>query len=383
MYSIEQQQLEEQNKPIEINLHPISKWKRLLVFLGDFFITFFISFLLLNVMVNPIASKVTNAGSRGEQAKEAERIRDDVLYGNELLFYKDKESNKYDYDSNLKYTYKRWLSYFTLDAMQDEYGPDIKNEVIFTYYHNIPDRVNDITYYNVYKQENDSLKYFDIEDNNISLKNEYKEMMKIAFIPNETLGKDEDKVYTNLSSLFAKLYRVVMEDIMEKDLQFEGHSFGEYQNIITSLAKYDGWTVSICILISYVLSWAIVFIIFPLIVKNGRTPTMLIMKIERIGVNNLNLLSKLEYVLCSGYSLILCMGFLVFLPLTYGSSFIYAISYPLLSIFSLAAAVFCLISFFFIMFNSFNRSLMDLCSRSVLISRDDLDELIRAKTYSK
>ena len=382
MYSIEKQQLEEENKPIEINLHPISKWKRILVFLADFFINFFLTFILINVLVNPIASAVTKANSRGEQAKEAERIRDDVLYGNGLLFYKNGESNKYDYDSNLKYTYKRWLSYYALDEMNNEYGPDISNEVIYVYYHNLSDRVDNTTYINIFKNENDSLKYFDIEED-ITLKPEVKSEVYLAFVPNENLGGQGEKMYNNLSSMFAKMYRYIMEDIFEKDLTYNGENFGKYQQIIEDLAKYDGWTVTICTLIAYVLSFVILHIVYPLIAKNGHTISMSIMKVERVGINNLRLLSKTETLLTSGYALILEMGFLLFIPLTYGSSFVYALSYPLLNIFTFTAIFLMLVSLFFIIFNGFNRSLSDVCSRSVLISTEDLDELERAKTYSK
>ncbi len=383
MYSIDQQELEEKNKPIEIELHPISKWKRLLVFLGDFFICFFLSFLLLNVLVNPIASAATHANERTEQAKEAEKMRDDLLYYYELLFFKAGESSQYNYDSNLKYTFKRWLSYYALDEMKDEYGPDAKNEVIYTYYHDLSDRVDDVTYLKLYTDENKSLNYFDIDSGVITLKQEVKDEVSLAYIPNETLGGQGEKMYNNLSSMFAKMYRVIMEDIFVKDLVNGDQSFSKYQQTIKDLATYDGWVVSICILIAYALSFIILHIVYPLIAKNGHTITMSIMKIERIGTNNLNTLSKLEYVLYGGFSLILEMGFLMFMPLTYGTSFVYAFTYPLLSIFSLTSIFICLVSVFVMIFNSYNRTLSDLCSRSVVISREDLDELYAAKQARK
>ncbi len=38
-----------------IDIHPLSKWKRLLVFLGDYFIAFIASFILFNLVVFPSA----------------------------------------------------------------------------------------------------------------------------------------------------------------------------------------------------------------------------------------------------------------------------------------------------------------------------------------
>ena len=58
MYSDEKIKKEE---PVELEIHPLSKWKRILLFLADYFIGFICAFILVNVAVMPLASLITNS----------------------------------------------------------------------------------------------------------------------------------------------------------------------------------------------------------------------------------------------------------------------------------------------------------------------------------
>ena len=131
---------------IEIDIHPISKWRRILVFLGDFFIHFIISIIIMNIAVMPICSIFVKPET--ERSYAAEKKRDNILYEHQLLFYKTDESasgnyKKYDFDSNLAYTFNRFLAFYTfadetsLNPEYPEYSHKIENEVIWTYYNDI------------------------------------------------------------------------------------------------------------------------------------------------------------------------------------------------------------------------------------------------------
>ena len=70
---------------IEIDIHPISKWRRILVFLGDFFIHFIISIIMMNIAVMPICSIFVKPESEKSYAKK--KKRDDVLYEHKIMCF--------------------------------------------------------------------------------------------------------------------------------------------------------------------------------------------------------------------------------------------------------------------------------------------------------
>ena len=64
--------MEEQEQKY-IDIHPLTKWKRLLVFLGDYFISFIIAFTLFNLAIFPLAKIAFGTQSKSEHASALEK----------------------------------------------------------------------------------------------------------------------------------------------------------------------------------------------------------------------------------------------------------------------------------------------------------------------
>ena len=383
MYSDEKLEVEQE---VEVDIHPISKWKRILIFLGDFMLHFMLSLILFVIAIQPLANLISNNKKRTQEINTQEEIRDDILYGNELLFYSE-EYPRYSYSQNFYFTFYRWLSYYVLDeavSSETPYYAHIEENEIFAHYYS----ANKATYINLLKTQ-DKDTYFSIDsENNITMLGEYRIELRYFFIPNESLSKTGQKYFKALSNTYVILYKTMLEDILDNDLTYtiDGveYSYITASNRIDSLNNANRWVVSIGSIVAYVIGWGVIYLLIPLISKFGRTPTMMILKAERVGMNNLMILRRGEVALTSAYSLFIGMGSIPFIPVTYTNwSLITMIKIPVLSYLALLAVLMALVSLFIIIFNNFNRSLSDLLSRSVMVLSEDLDEVERKKNELK
>ena len=133
-------------------------------------------------------------------------------------------------------------------------------------------------------------------------------------------------------------------------------------------------------LISYLVSTLICYLIIPVISKDNKTLGMMMMRIQRIGTNNLFLLNKGEAILSSVYYLVFNISIPFFMPMT-RVTFTYLFNIPLLTTLLFIGLLISLASMIVILFSSFNRSITDYLSRSVAIKNDDLDAIYRSKGY--
>lgn len=382
MYSDEIRENEKENKKQEFELHPFTKWKRILLFLADYFLTFIISFAVLNIAIVPLIGAISQADTRGENIRQEEYNRQNVLYGNKLLFYENND-DKYNYSSSLKHTYDRWISYYVLNDMIGVYGPNIENEVLIHYYKDI--RNDEVTYINVFKTKNEKNAYFlyDEVNHSFSLKAEIKDELKLHYIyPDESLSENGKKYLDSIADMFTSLLKSAFEDINEKDLTFNEISYLTSVKNLKNLTDEDHLMMSLSLIISYILSWLIYYMVIPLINSNGKTLAMMIMKAERVDYKHLSLLKRGDVALTSVYHLFTNMSFMFLLPLTYSSSgFIYVLSLPIIPLLFVLSFLLGFVSLILILVNSFNRALTDLTSRSVIVSKDDLDAIYRYKGY--
>ena len=383
MYSDEKIKKEE---PVELEIHPLSKWKRILLFLSDYFLSFILAFGLLNVAIAPLFSLITNADKRGEEMRECQKAADSVFYGNKILLYKDDVSTNTDYNINFKHTYYRFLSYYVLDENINLYGPKIKNEVIYHYYNDIrSDKTTLVDLYNKQNQGHNLFVYDESLTTSFRLKEEVKNELHLFFVyPDEPLSTLGDQYMENLTTFFTVIYKTIIEDITKKDLTYNNISYLQKKSEYESLVNYDHWMMTTCILVSYVLSYGVIYLLIPLLNSTGKTIGMRIIKAERVDRNKLSTLRKPDVALTSSYFLFLNLSFIFFLPLTFTSSgFIYVLSLPLIPLLSLLSLILIIVSFIVLMFNGFNRSLTDVLSRSVIVVQDDLDAIYRYKGYYK
>ena len=368
--------MEKEEKVFELN--PLKKWKRIVLSLGDYFITFIISFVLFNLAVFPLAKLMMNTQERNAEVQRLEKQSNSLLIDSGILIA---GANDTTFDEYVNHTFKVFLSYYAFDeenpsVTNPDYGRKIKNEVIRTYYLNIKNDEN--SYISLFKEANsDGL--FAIGDtvSSIVLKDEYK-----LLLSNELLEiTDESQYSTNMLNfrdhVFARLFYLdVYKDIQANDLVVEGVSYNQCLAKAKSIMLSLQWIASISVLISIVLAWGVVYLLVPLLNSERRTITMSVMKLDKLKMAFFAPIDKKIVLIQSFYYLILALSPSAMLPvLFFGLG--YSFNLPLLFVLSAISLFFAIVSLFFILFNQYNRSGSDILTRTLLVETDELDRLYR------
>ena len=374
--------MEENQQTKTINISPISKGKRILSFLADFFLLFIVTFVLFNVMVMPLGNIMTNSTNRQKISDEAAVTQFNILYDQKVMLHENSD-DLYYYTSNVEFTMNCYLSYYSfsdsdvLDAHK-QFGHKEENEVIKHFYQDIR---NDFgIYLSTLQKFNNEYQYFIIDGNDISLKEEVKTNIKLSFFSPDDMSENGKTMLGNLQNEFMNLYADVFKDIEKNDLINNGSSYLANKQIVSERETFFQWQLVISSFIAYLLSIIIYFIIVPLFTPDGRTLAMLMMRLSRIGTNNLYLLSKGENVLSAIYMVAFNLAVVFFMPMTY-VAFTYLFNVPaLLSSLFIGLAV-VIASLITLLISPYNRTICDYLSRSVVIKNEDLDEIYRSKGY--
>lgn len=368
----------EENENI-LEIAPIGKGKRTLLFFADFFLSFLLSFIIFNVAVTPLGYLITDYDKKSEVSSTYEDMKLDILYGRDLLYYHD-EDDKYLFSYSLSFTYDVFLSYFCLDEETSpnvnypEYGHKKANDVIWTYYSNI--RNNDSQYIDLFEKYNLD-EYFKEIDNQFVLKDIYKEELAPYFNPTSDLSNQGMNYYDEIGQkFFFNLYGEVISDIELNDLTYSGAALS-YNDAdvfirIFELFYRDFFTYSS--IIAYFIVWLVYFFIIPFFRKKHQTIGMSLMKVQRLNIHRLKLYSKVESALGSIYPLFTGASICFLLPMTIvGVAFPFSL--PILIYIIVMALLFQVVSAIFLIFNSYNRTITDWCSQSVCVSNENLDAI--------
>lgn len=371
-----------------IDIHPLKKGKRILLFLADFFINFILSFLLFNVAVTPIGKAITKYDNKNDEHIVLTNEMYEHYYKSGVVF-EAVNSEFTDITAGIEYTYRCFLSFFVLDneesidANYPQYGRKIENNVIYHYYHDI--RMNDDTYVNSFKSYNEKNNYFVFDKSSLSfsLKNEVKNELYSFYDPKDEMGNVGKGYYNDiLENVFNPMLAEVMVDIDKNDLHFEGekHSFLECKNRVKELETYHDHLMTICAFISHFVSWLALFLIIPLVNSDRKTLGMLFMKIHILNFNDLNIVKRGAYVINSIYYLFATMLGLMFVPsLLVPFNNLFASGFLAYS--SIFAAVLLLADLIFLLINQYNRSLIDFATHSLYLTEKEMSELYRARGY--
>lgn len=371
-----------------LDIQPISKGKRILLYLGDFFINFILAFVFFGVAITPLGKVMTNYETKSQLFEKYEKERIDILYDNELIFYSD-EVYKYDQNIYMKFTYDCFLSYYVLTSpvefkiSNDRFGQNESNEVIKHYYSSI--RNNDDKYYDLFTKYNDKVGYFILEQETFKLKDEYRIQLIEYFNPMGEMSEVGLNLYDDLASkVFFALFGEILTEISNENVDLRSnkrqYSYNEYTKMAEDIRSYHLTLLTICAFISYLLSSLLVYVIYPLVVKSKRTPTMSIFRIDRINIYDFNKPKKVSLFILFIYAFTFNFPFIMFLPMTL-VSFAYLFQFSALVSFSLVSLLFNIFSLIVLLFDSFSRTISDKLSKTVLISEADLLEVYKAKGY--
>ena len=373
---------ENNNQQKVIDIQPISKGKRILAFLADFFLVFILTFVVFNALVMPVSSLVLDTTSRTNRSNDAARVQFRILYGEKVMHYED-DDDIYYYNANVEYTMNCYLSYYSFDdsdvlEAHPQYGHKEDNEVIRHFFFDI--RNDKDAYLNQLKEFNKEHNYYQISGDEISVIDEVRTNVKLSFFSPNDMSKEGKTMLANMQNDFMNLYASVFKDIKQNDLVHDGASYLANQAIVDEAEAFFQWHLVIGAALSYLLSLLVYFLIVPLIHKDNRTLAMMMMRITRIGTNNIYLLNNIENLLNFIYMIAFNLPVIFFMPMTY-VAFTYLFSIPVLPALLFIGVILSIISLIFIIATPLNQSLCDKLSRSVIIKNDDLDEIYRAKGY--
>ena len=364
-----------------IELKPLGKCKRILLFLGDFFIAFIISFTLFNIAVFPIAKTIFKTDDKYNSAENYERQATQLLVDNSFLFA-DPQKAYPSFEEDVNYTFKVFLSYYAFDEIQPDsnnpqYGHKLENEVIYTYYST---QLTVEKYIADFKELNKEDSFFEIGDTfeSIKLKNDYKELLS-----GELLEVSEDKYSSHMTNfrdhIFARLfYLKVYQNILDHDFVKNGVSYDNLVQKSREISKNLQWIAVGASLVSAALGWSVVYLIYPLINGERRTMTMSVMKVDKLNIKNLGPTNRKTVLVQSFYSFIISLTGVVFLPAIY-FGLAYVFNLPLLFVLSIIGFILIIGFAIPIIFNQYNRSGGDILAFIVLVPTEEVDKLYRER----
>ena len=374
--------MEEKQEQKTVNVSPISKEKRTLAFLADFFLLFIVTFVIFNVLVMPVGNWLAKSSERQSRNDDAAIMQFNILYEQKVMLHEN-DKDLYYYNANVEYTMNCWLSYYSFsdtDVLEahKQYGHKEENEIIRHFYRDI--RNDDSKFLSTLQNFNSEYNYFNIEGDSVALKDEVKTNIKLSFFSPDDMSENGKTMLANMQNEFMNLYADVFKDIETNDLINNGNSYLANKKIVTDSETYLKWQLVISSLLAYLLSIAIYFVIIPLFTPDGRTLAMLMMRLSRIGTNNLYLLNKGENAINAIYMLAFNLPVAFFMPMTY-VTFTYLFNIPVLFPLLIIGIVLIIASLITLLISSYNRTICDYLSRSVIIKNDDLDEIYRSKGY--
>ena len=369
--------MEEQVEQKFIDIHPLSKWKRLLVFLGDYFIAFILSFILFNLVVFPSAKIICDTQKQSDTANALEQKALKMLKDDGYLFIpKDGASFEEDVD----YTCKVFLSYYafddaSVDPNNPQYGHKLENEVVHHYYENVIK--NTAQYIIDFKEVNEADKMFEIGEtvDSIVLKADYK-----AILSNELLEVKDASNYSEAMTnyrdhVFAQLFYLhVYNHVTENDYVKDGASFNGYMEEARQIMSNLQWVATVSALVTTALTWSLVFVLYPMVNKENRTITMSVMGVSKLHYNSLASIDKKTVMIQSFYHFVVLLSSILFLPILF-FGLAYSFNLPLIFVLTTISTGLIVVSGVFIIFNEHHRSGSDILTNTVMVPTSELDAL--------
>lgn len=357
-----------------VDIHPLKKGKRALLFLGDFFIVFLLSLLLFHVGVYPLGRYIAKYDDQITSLHQAQVRRDKLLYDNELLFAKNGENKDYDdFENNLVFTCDEFIHAWTDSSYSQKYN------VFAGYFLNIENQPE--AYISFYKALDEKTGFFSFENDDVVLKEYYVNEFLPAFDPKDSMSsKGQTDYQTFENKIFVQGYSKLLSILESEDFTRDGISYASEQQIITNVLNNGRTLIVVGSIVTFLLVWIIFHLVIPLFSKRRKTVGMMMLRIERIHKKNFDSLSIPMAYLSSFYSLAAYAFMPMFIP--WGSTnFNELFSLPVLFPLALFSLAYLIGSTAFMLFDPFNRSLGDFLCQSYCIQNDDYDLLVQQKGY--
>lgn len=355
-----------------LDVYPVKKGKRILLYLCDLVIAFFFCFVFYTTLVVPVSQSAVSLTARQEESRAARVERNEVLIENKILH---REYLSQELNDEMYYTAKEYAKYYVgLTSIE-------KPDVFRTFYYDVRSGSED-KYVKAFADCN-SQGFFemDLTTKVITLKEPYKtsfhDGLSDKFTP---AGEAEYNRYYN--SYFLGMYGTILNDIRTNDLKSTAtlRSYMTCQNVINSYESFFKKLVAFDTFISFALGISVCYILIPLVNKNHKTASMFFMRLDKVNVNNLELKSKGSIFIELIYHISTHLFLTFIIPLSsVGFNAIFDV--PIILPVSLISFGFVLISLIFLLFDEYNRPLSQRFNNTVMINEDTLDEIYKARGY--
>lgn len=367
------------NRGNTIDIMPLGKWRRILLFLGDFFIVFIAAIFLSNIAVYPIIKSTTGYDIKESNDVSYQQDRFQILYDNDLLFYESSET-KNNIEENLSYSFDRFLSYYVVD------GP-IGDEIFHTYYSSYPNKDGQ-TLIGLYERY-DTLGMFDFESLDASglplLKAEFKDQLAPYFDPKDEMSETGKKYYNDIfPHFFLSMFYTMIDDVKANDLSSpDGTPSRTYIELTSLIDGFDQYKQNMAIIassVSFSIACIIIYFVYPQISKSGRTVSQSMLRVDRVDRTSFTIMNRGVRVLIGLYQTIFSVPMLLFLPIpTVSVNYVFSIA-PLFGLF-ITGALLILADMIVVLADKYNRGLTELFTHSVCLKEESLDEIYKAKGH--
>lgn len=360
--------------PKYLDISPISKGKRMLVYLADLFLSFILAVGFFSVAVFPISQVIGNYSGIIEESNGYQQKMMDVLYDNDILYYdKTKEDvSKYDFTSSLSYSADLYLK----DLVQD------KEDWIVSF---LRDDISLSTdgICSLYKGM-DSWAFFSFEEGLPKLDAKYVEEFKPLLDEKDQLSSQGEKDYARfVGTFFPNLYSLVIQRLESSEEIAPDDPLYSYRLLLAERKACDQRQDNIVVYatyVSYLLATLVSFLLVPLLSRSDKTIGMMALRVVRIDKDRLVIRPRKTRWLSFFFSFVFSLPLILFVPIFYvpfGELF----SLPYLTYLTLISFLFVLASFFFVLFHPMHVSLSDFVSRTVLVTNETMDEVYKARGY--
>lgn len=364
---------QEEKKTVYFNLSPLGAGKRMLSGLADFFTSFILGVFLFAIVAFPSMQRITGYDASVKREQEASRSVLDVLYAHSLLYYGGEEKD-YDFDKDIEYTGKQ----FVLSHLSSLDVPKEKNPV---YMYWVRERNDQDQLIEEYKEKDQDTSFFTSAtdgDGIPVLKEEYQEeFLPLSQEGNSLSAKGQEDYHTLVTSVFLSLYGDVIYQIEHFDYKngTELSAYQENRNLADQI-RTERWTnVSITAFAVYFFSVFVTSVLVPLLNRRGRTPGMIFLREDRIGVSSLKPVPKANAVLLGLTDFVFDLPYLMFLPMA-DVMFTALFGLPYLFALSLLGLLFDAVSGGFALFTSYHQTLKDKVSLTALVRTEDLEKAL-------
>lgn len=367
---------EEEN---EFLLYPTKITRRLLSFLGDLFIILICATFIFEIVGMNIIRAATDFIPLQNNYTAILKQRYDIIYDNNVLYY-EKADDKYNYDSSLSFSADMAIKYYcySSDASLKKY------DTLYNYWVSKKNDTEKNYYLNVLKVETNEvfIKYFTYSHNaqndsyTIALRNEYLEYFRPKFEEGNAMSETGLNAYETFKKEF---YNAHFYSIMN-DLNISDNNFIQLTHKLDDITKQSQLYYMINAFISYFVTCIGFFLIYPLIDKKGRTLAQAFLKLERIKVNTIQNPNTSMRVGLFFLNSIECLPILMFIPcISVGFGALFSIS--TLFIVTLCGLVYDVISLVLSFANSYNKSIKELVTLSIVCDSSLIDELFIKRGY--